>query len=164
MFTAVVLSLFVQAADPYPVDYGLIAQVMLQARAVGITANIIVRVPPSWQERGYVNAKTNVRDDVIVITVSPILLDDLDADAQNAMFAHELAHSQNECGPFYANDAERDACEHAADALAATWVGRQSMIRSLCQLMASSWRWKYSADFAAMIGRIKYLHERTDIP
>ncbi len=150
--------------DPYPVDFALAARAQRLANRVDINKYVVVSVPPLWRELGFVQAKTNIRGRIIAITVSPILLEDMDEDGEDAMFAHELAHTLRPCGYYpYATAEDELECEHAADAQSARWVGKRTALRGLCQLLASSWSRRYCTDCSMLIARIKLLHERRDI-
>lgn len=150
--------------DPLPDSQQLAGQAAGIARAAGLSDIIIVvTVPPRWYKRGIVDAQTNVRGQVVDITVSPILLEDMDADGIRGMLAHELAHTRLSCGPHYRSEREHLACEIEADALAARWVGKRTVLRSLCQLIASGWAWRYNTNAMPMYERIRRLHDR-DIP
>jgi hypothetical protein len=157
------LAMGLAVADPFPVDMGLTRGLQEQTRNFGLEYEVVVVVPPSWGDRGVVNAETHVRGKYLAVAVSPILLEDMDRDGLYSMFAHELAHTLNHCGPTYRDDKEKLACEHAADVQAARWVGRRSVLRGLCQLMESSFRWRYGTDVSPLMDRIRLLHQRKDI-
>jgi predicted Zn-dependent protease len=151
--------------DPYPIDDALTARANAQAVSYGLQYRVIVAVPPSWRDRGIVNAKTHVRGNVLAITISPILLEEMDAEGLTGMFAHELAHPRSTCGlRNYRSWSEEVVCEHAADVQAARWVGKRAVLRGLCQVMASGWNWRYNTDVSPLIERIRLLHNRKDIP
>ncbi|MCC6404900.1 MAG: hypothetical protein IT405_00750 [Candidatus Yanofskybacteria bacterium] len=160
---AVVLAL-AGVNELYHIDTALTERVQAQARSYGLEYRVVVAVAPAWRARGIVDTRTRVRDNIVAIIVSPILLEEMDREALEGMFAHELAHPQRACGlGQYATLADEIACEHPADVQAAKWVGRRAVLRGLCQLRAISWDWRYSTDATGTNERIKRLHERTDI-
>jgi len=134
------------------------------AEEANLPYHAVVFIHEPWRAEGVVNAETNRKENLIVIAVSPLLAEDLDADAVRAMLAHEIAHYQNSCGPKYASLAEAIACEKRADARSVTWVGKRAVLRGLCQLIASSWRWRYVTDVSDLIERIAYIHQLPEGP
>jgi len=156
-------------AVPAPVDEELTAVARGIARDAGLPYEVTVHVPPLWEGRGIVNATTVLRGNRVFIRVSPILAREMDTAGIRAMLAHELAHPQNACGPdpvtlAYASRDTETACEHAADALSARWVGRTTALRGLLQLTAIGWDWRFTTDASHLVLRVRLLHERTDIP
>lgn len=166
MLTVMAFMLFAQASasGSATTDWELTQETIRLERQVGMDYYTQVVIVPEWGEQGIVQAKTFPRGEYIIIAVSPIILQDLDRDAQRGMLAHELAHLRRTCGlKEYASEREELVCEHAADAQAARWVGKRTVIRGLCQLIASSWVWRYRTDLSILITRIKMLHDRRDI-
>jgi hypothetical protein len=139
------------------------------ARRAGLPYRPTVYLMPFWESRGIVNATSGLAGDRIAIRVSPILADEMYGDGIRAMLAHELAHPRNACKPDpvtleYATREEEIACEHAADALSARWVGRTAALQGLLQLTAIGWDWRFTTDTSVLTERIRLLHDRTDIP
>jgi hypothetical protein len=134
------------------------------AQQAGLRYRAVVFVFEPWRDQGVVNAWSWRREGILVIGVSPILVDDLDADGMRAMLAHELAHTQLSCGPKYRSFAEALACEQRADTLSMRWVGKRTVLRGLCQLIASTWSWRYATDVSDVIARIKHMHEVAEGP
>ncbi|MCC6934753.1 MAG: hypothetical protein IT406_03660 [Candidatus Yanofskybacteria bacterium] len=153
-----------EANEPYRIDPVLTERVQAQARSYGLEYRVVVAVVPSWKAQGKVQVETRFRGGIVAILVSPILYEEMDGGAFRAMFAHELAHTLRPCGlrP-YTSIAEHNACEHAADAQAAAWVGKREVLRGLCQVRAIGWDWRYNTDATPMNERIRLLHNRTDI-
>lgn len=156
-------------AVPAPVDPTLTEVAREIARSAGLPYEPTVHVPPLWEGRGIVNVTAGRRGNRIAIRVSPILAREMYGDGIRAMLAHELAHPQNVCKPDpetlkYPTYAEEIACEHAADALSARWVGRTAVLQGLLQLTDSSWDWRYTTDVSTLMERIRLMHDRTDIP
>jgi len=149
------------------------AQLTVVARDIAAHAGLpyepTVYRMPFWESRGIVNATAGRRGNRIAIRVSPILALEMYGDSIRAMLAHELAHPQNACMPDpatlqYRTREEEVACEHAADALSARWVGRTAALQGLIQLMYTGWDWRYTTDTSVLMERIRRLHDRTDIP
>lgn len=140
----------------------------IAARA-GLPYEPIVYSMPLWKSRGVVNTTAQRRGNRLTIRVSPILTEEMYDGGIRAMLAHELAHPQHACAPDpvtleYASRGGEVACEHAADALSARWVGRKAALQGLLQLTAIGWDWRYTTDVSVLVERIRLLHDRTDIP
>ncbi|HXK36625.1 MAG TPA: M48 family metalloprotease [Candidatus Paceibacterota bacterium] len=158
-----VLPLFL-AAFTVVADQGLTETANEIIRHAGLRYAAVVFVFEPWREQGIVNAWSWRRQDTLIIGVSPILVDDLETDGIRAMLAHEVAHWQLTCGPKYRSFAEALDCEQRADALSIRWVGKRTVLRGLCQLIASTWSWRYATDVSDLIIRIKNVHEIAEGP
>lgn len=167
--TAIALAILLQSGPP-PAP---LPNAELTIRALSIAAiaglpvsGISVYTWEPWAAEGVVDVRSWFAAGHVTIMVSPLLLEGSDEDGLDALLAHELAHFGTTCGRggMYRNDDELFACESAADTRAATWVGRRTVIRGLCQLMAISWYWKYTTDSTILYRRIRLLHDRKDIP
>ena len=172
--SALVLAALLQMGPPPapPPDVALTARARAIAERAGLpVTGIAVYVWDPWRGEYRVDAQTWVAAGYVSIFISPLILDDADKDGVDGLLAHELAHFGTKCGrgradgkDRYRNDDELVACESKADARAASWVGRRTVIRGLCQLMAISWYWKFTTDGTVLTRRIRLLHDRKDIP
>lgn len=171
--TMLLLALLLQTGPPRT-DYG-VGPLQISDELTSVANDIIfqqglpyaavVLIPEKWRDDGVVTAATYVRGNGIEILVSPLMIEDMDAEGLRAVLAHELAHTQIPCNPDpLSNEAESVACEHRVDALSAKWVGKKASLRALCQVMASVWYWRYMTDVWPLIERIRLLHNRTDVP
>lgn len=130
------------------------------ARDAGLDLTVIVTVPEQWRDRGVASASTYQTKDIVAILVSPILVDEMDAEGMRGLLGHELGHTQNHCGPEYASESEKLACEHQADDWSAQHVGYRAAVRGLCQLMYIAFEWRYTTDASPLIDRVKLLHRQ----
>lgn len=141
----------------------LMAADIVQIQRLPYTVTVEIR--EEWRQQYIVDAYLWVyKANHLRILMSPLLVEGLDRDGKRALLAHELAHTQFDCGLDEQTWKDKLACEIRTDRQAVRWVGRRTMLKGLCQLIAVSWYWKYRTDVADLIERIKKIHYLPEDP